>query len=490
MCDSLGRLNVNLEDMDIRGLQEAMVAGKLTSQELVAAYLLRVARYDQDGPTLKSVMEINPDAMFIAEGLDWERQHRGSRGPLHGIPVLIKDNIETGDRMHTSAGALALAQHMSAEDAFLVQRLRAAGAVILGKTNMTEWANGMSSSMWAGYSARGGQVKHPYGKFFVGGSSTGSAAAVTASFTAAAVGTETSGSILSPAVQMSVVGIKPTVGLISRSGIIPFTPSQDTAGPMAKTVTDAAILLGAMVGRDERDPATWRHEDCHVVRDYTQELDQDGLRGARIGVFCELTEAIREFGEYDEELFRQAISALEEAGAAVIRDIRIPSFHGPWEWNKLNMEFKHGLDAYLHRLPAHIPVHSLSELIEWNKLHEEEALKYGQDQLEFRDGLREPLQDKNLIRESVTDLYLARQQGIDHAIDTYQLDAILFPAYMGADICARAGYPSIAVPAGYMADGKPFGITFAGKAFAEPVLIRLAYAFEQHTQLRQNPVLG
>lgn len=213
MCDSLGRLNVNLEDMDIRGLQEAMVAGKLTSQELVAAYLLRVARYDQDGPTLKSVMEINPDAMFIAEGLDWERQHRGSRGPLHGIPVLIKDNIETGDRMHTSAGALALAQHMSAEDAFLVQRLRAAGAVILGKTNMTEWANGMSSSMWAGYSARGGQVKHPYGKFFVGGSSTGSAAAVTASFTAAAVGTETSGSILSPAVQMSVAGIKPTVGL-------------------------------------------------------------------------------------------------------------------------------------------------------------------------------------------------------------------------------------------------------------------------------------
>ncbi|AIQ11798.1 amidase family protein [Paenibacillus durus] len=481
--------NFDVEEASIFDLQDAMAHGKTTSRELVFCYLSRIAKYDQDGPQINSIMEINPDAIFIAEALDLERQRKGSRGPLHGIPILVKDNIETGDKMHTSAGALALAQHVSTEDAFLIRRLREAGAVILGKTNMTEWANGVSSTMWAGYSSKGGQVTHPYGEFFTGGSSTGSAAAVAANLAAAAIGTETSASILSPAVQMSIVGIKPTVGLISRSGIIPFSYSQDTAGPMARTVSDAAILLSALVGRDEQDPATGRNESCHTKQDYTAFLDREGLYGARIGVFCEVPEHVRESGEYDEALFNQAVSDLIKAGAEVVEQIDIPSFHGPWQWNKMNLEFKHGIENYLQHLPAHMPIHSLSELIEWNKEHAEKALKYGQDLLEFRERLTDPLKNKDYILESIMDLHLAQNEGIDYAIKRYQLDAIMFPAYIGADICAKAGYPSIAIPAGYRENGRPFGITFAGTAFSEPALIRIAYSFEQRTKHRKKPVL-
>ncbi|GGE79393.1 Asp-tRNA(Asn)/Glu-tRNA(Gln) amidotransferase A subunit family amidase [Priestia taiwanensis] len=264
------------EELTIHDIQVAMEKGDITSKELVMYYLTRIADYDQSGPALHSVLEINPDALFIAEALDHEREMKGIRDPLHGIPVLVKDNIETGDKMHTSAGTLALANYCSEEDAFLVTKLREAGAVILGKTNMTELANAMSSTMWAGYSARGGQTLNPYGdpNLFVGGSSSGSAVSVAANFTVVSVGTETDASILSPAIENSVVGIKPTVGLVSRSGIIPFTYSQDTAGPMARTVTDAAILLGVLTGGDEQDPATYRSEKV----DYTAYLDIDGLR--------------------------------------------------------------------------------------------------------------------------------------------------------------------------------------------------------------------
>ncbi|AKG33727.1 amidase family protein [Paenibacillus durus] len=488
MKDPFKMKTFDVEETSIFDLQDAMAHGKTTSRELVFCYLSRIAKYDQDGPHINSVMEINPDAIFIAEALDLERQRKGSRGPLHGIPILVKDNIETGDKMRTSAGALALAQHVSTEDAFLIRRLREKGAVILGKTNMTEWANGVSSTMWAGYSSKGGQVTHPYGEFFTGGSSTGSAAAVAASLAAAAIGTETSASILSPAVQMSIVGIKPTVGLISRSGIIPFSYSQDTAGPMARTVSDAAILLNALVGRDEQDPATWRGESCHTEQDYTAFLDREGLYGARIGVFCEVPDHVRESGEYDEALFNQAVSDLIKAGAEVVEQIDIPSFHGPWQWNKMNLEFKHGIENYLQRLPAHMPIHSLSELLEWNKEHAETALKYGQDLLEFRERLTAPLKNKDYILESIMDLHLAQNEGIDYAIKRYQLDAIMFPAYIGADLCARAGYPSIAIPAGYRENGRPFGITFAGTAFSEPALIRIAYSFEQRTKHRKKPV--
>lgn len=486
MRDPFELIPIDMEEASIHELQAAMEQGKVTSRALVFGYLSRIAKYDQDGPRINSVMEINPDAIFIAEALDLERRRKGSRGPLHGIPILVKDNIETGDKMRTSAGALALARHASSTDAYLIRRLREAGAVILGKTNMTEWANAMSSSMWAGYSARGGQVAHPYGDFFAGGSSTGSAAAVAMSFATAAVGTETSASILSPAIQMSVVGIKPTVGLISRAGVIPFSYSQDTAGPMARTVADAAVLLGALAGRDEDDPATWR-QDGDGVRDYTAFLDKEGLRGARIGIYRGVPDYVRESGEYDEGLFNQAVSELMEAGAEVFNNIDIPSFHGPWKWNKMNYEFKHGVENYLQRLPSHLPVHSLSELIAWNEEHADQALKYGQDLLIHREGLAGPLNHKDYILESLMDLYLAQDEGIDHAINRDRLDAILFPSYIGADISAKAGYPSIAVPAGYRENGRPFGITFAGGAFSEPALIRIAYAFEQRTQLRKKP---
>lgn len=481
-------MNFDVEEASILELQNAMEQGELTSRELVFCYLSRIAEYDQDGPKINSIMEINPDAIFIAEALDIERQNKGSRGPLHGIPVLVKDNIETGDKMHTSAGALALAQHVCTNDAFLIRRLRAAGAVILGKTNMTEWANGISSAMWAGYSSKGGQVAHPYGDFFAGGSSTGSAAAAAMSFAAAAVGTETSASILSPATQMSIVGIKPTVGLISRSGLIPFSYSQDTAGPMAKTVSDAAVLLNALAGRDEHDPATWRNDSA--IQDYTAFLDKNGLQGARIGVFGEVPDEFRESGEFNQELFDQAVCELITAGAEVVENIDIPSFKGPWQWNKINSEFKHGVDNYLQRLPAHMPIHSLSELVEWNDKNADTALKYGQDLLKFRAEITNPLKSKDYIMESVMDLYLAQNEGIDYAVNRYQLEAIMFPAYIGADICAKAGYPSIAIPAGYGANGRPFGVTFAGKAFTEPALIRLAYSFEQATKQRKKPVFS
>ncbi|QHW34792.1 amidase [Paenibacillus rhizovicinus] len=487
MANTFTLHNLDIEEASIAELQHAMEEGRLTSKELVFGYLARIAAYDQAGPRIHAVLEINPDAIFIAEALDMERQQIGARGPLHGIPILVKDNIETGDKLSTSAGALALEQHRCDEDAFLIRRLREAGAVILGKTNMTEWANAMSSSMWAGYSSRGGQVAHPYGEFFRGGSSTGSAAAVAMNFAAAAVGTETSASILSPAIQMSIVGIKPTVGLVSRTGIIPFSYSQDTAGPMARTVADAAFLLNGLIGRDEQDPATCRDRSMAVKRDYSAYLDENGLRGARIGVFCEVPEQVRNGGEYDETLFQQAVNDVRAAGAEIVEEIRIPSFHGPWKWNKMNLEFKHAIDRYLHRLPAHMPIHSLTELIRWNKEHEDRALKYGQDGLEYRDSLSNPLRNSDYIQESFQDLQLAQNEGIDHALREYRLDAILFPSYIGADLSAKAGYPSIAVPAGFQGNGRPFGITFAGTAFSEPTLIRLAYAYEQRTKHRVKP---
>lgn len=357
------------KELTIHDIQIAMKDGKLTSKELVMYYLHRIAKYDQDGPKLNSILEINPDAIFIAEALDHERKTKGVRGLLHGIPVLLKDNIETNDSMHTSAGTIALEQNISSEDAFLVKKLREAGAIIIGKANMTELANGMSFEMWAGYSARGGQTINPYGTgkddMFVGGSSTGSAIAVAANLTVLSVGTETDASILSPAVQNSVVGVKPTVGLISRRGIIPFTYSQDTAGPFARTVTDAAILLGSLTGVDEVDAATLKSEG-RTEQDYTTYLDVNGLTGAKIGVFNNAPEDYFESGEYDEKLFEESIQVLRNEGATVIEDIDIPFFHREWSWGVPLYELKHSLDNYLSKLPSNIPVHSISELIDFN----------------------------------------------------------------------------------------------------------------------------
>lgn len=489
MEHSFGLTKLNSEEATILELQDAMNKGEVTSRELIMYYMYRIATFDQSGPMINSIMEINPDAIFIAEALDQERKLLGARSPLHGVPVLLKGNIETNDKMHTNAGALALENHVSSRDAFLVQKLRNAGAIILGKTNLTEWANGMSSSkMWAGYSSIGGQTKNPYGDYFPGGSSTGSGASVAANFATIAVGTETSASILSPSVQNAIVGIKPTVGLISRSGIIPWSNSQDTAGPMARTVTDAAILLGALTGKDESDPATWKNE--HSNMDYTAFLDKDGLSNATIGIFRNVPpEKYRDIGEYDERLFNDAVAKLKDSGANVIEDIEIPSFYREWEYKKKNFEFKHSIENYLQSLPAQFPIHSLKELIEWNEQNTEKALKYGQDSLKNQLQLDNPLKSQKYILESITDLYFSQNMGIDHALQKYGLDTILFPSYVGADICARAGYPSIAVPAGFQDNGRAFGITFAGTAFSEPTLIRIAFAFEQKTNHRRMPDL-
>ncbi|MFD2444257.1 amidase family protein [Bacillus sp. CGMCC 1.16607] len=478
------------EELTINEIQVAMEKGEITSRELVLYYLSRIANIDQDSPKINSILEINPHAIFIAEGLDQERKTKGVRGPLHGIPVLLKDNIETCDSMHTSAGTIFLENYLSSKDAFLVKKLRAAGAIILGKTNMTELANGMSSEMWAGYSSRGGQTLNPYGpgEFFVGGSSSGSATSVAANLTVLSIGTETDASILSPAVQNSVVGIKPTVGLISRSGIIPFTYSQDTAGPIARSVTDAAILLGALTGVDPQDPATFKSEGIAEM-DYTKYLQKDGLKGARIGVFKDVPESYFMPGEYDKRLFNEVIQTFRKEGAEVIEEIEIPSFHREWSWGVNFYELKHSFENFLTGLPSHYPIHSFSELIQFNQMHEEKALKYGQDKLEHRDGLSNTLRDSDYLIAKIEDLYFSQEQGLDFALKKYNLDAILFPAYIGSTISAKAGYPTIALPAGYMENGRPFGITLASGAFSEGVLIKLGFSFEQATKHRKRPKL-
>lgn len=347
--------------------------------------------------------------------------------------------------------------------------------------------------MWAGYSARGGQTINPYGTgeddMFVGGSSTGSAIAVAANFTVVSVGTETDGSILSPAVQNSVVGIKPTVGLISRRGIIPFTYSQDTAGPFARTVTDAAILLGSLTVVDEKDVATHKSKGI-AEHDYTKYLDVNGLNGAKIGVYSNAPKEYYESGEYDEKLFKKTIEVLRSEGATVVEDIDIPSFHREWSWGVSLYELKHSLDNYLSKLPSTIPVHSISELMEFNENIAERALKYGQTKLERRKDVPNTLRNPEYINARLEDIYFSQEQGIDFALEKYNLDAILFPSYIGSTICAKAGYPSIAIPAGYMEGGRPFGITLASTAFSEGTLIKLAYAFEQATNHRKIPGLS
>lgn len=470
----------------IAELQEAMEEGALTAERLTALYLERIEAYDRQGPAINSVLEVNPDAMAIARSLDEERARSGARGPLHGIPVLLKDSIDTCDRMRTSAGSLALADSFAERDAFLVRRLRQAGAVLLGKTNMTEWANFMSSNMPAGYSSRGGQTLNPYGPgtCFVGGSSSGSAAAVAAGFAAAAIGTETSGSILSPAVQNAIVGIKPTVGLVSRAGVIPIAHSQDTPGPMARNVACAAAVLGAIAGSDPDDPAT-ADSVGRVPSDYTAFLDAEGLRGARIGV------PRHYYAKLDEPklaLMARAIDVLRSRGAVVVDPVEIPSATAKWGRQVLRHEFKHDLNAYLARLHPRVPVHSLRELIAFNRERAETMLRYGQDVLEWSEETSGTLREPAYLEARRRDLELATVRGIDHAMKEHRLDALLFPGAKGSDIAARAGYPSIAVPCGFV-DGVPYGLTFTGMAYSEPVLIRLAYAYEQATRHRVPPVL-
>lgn len=474
-----------LIEATIDDMQQGMEEGKLTSRDLVLMYFDRITRIDKDGAKINSVLELNPDALQIAEALDAERKQKGSRGPLHGIPVLLKDNIDTHDKMHTSAGSIALANHIAAEDSFVAKQLRQAGAVILGKANMTEWANFMTEGMPSGYSSRGGQVLNPYGAdFSIGGSSSGSGASVAANLTAVAIGTETSGSIISPAGQNSVVGIKPTVGLISRTGIIPIAHSQDTAGPIARTVSDAAILLGALVGIDDQDLITQTSKG-HSHTDYTQFLDRNGLQGARIGV---VTSMYDKLSEEEVALMKSAADALRAQGAIVIDGVEIPSLKENWSYDVLVYEFKPDLNHYLSQVGPHVPVHSLEDVIAYNNEHADVALKYGQTLLETSQKTSGTLTEATYINNRERDLYLSMEQGIDYAMNEHSLDALLFPGTWGSSISCKAGYPQLTVPGGYTSKG-PLGVTFIAGAYSEPTLIKLGYAFEQATKHRVAPVL-
>lgn len=480
-----------LLEADITAMQAAMGTGEISSVELVRRYMERIEKY---GPIVNAVLEINPDALDIARMLDEERAARGSRGPLHGIPMLVKDNIDTGDRMRTSAGSVAMAESLAKQDAFIAAQLRQAGVVILGKANMTEWSNFMSSRMPAGYSSRGGQVLNPYGPgLFVSGSSSGSAAATAASFAAATIGTETAGSIVGPASQHSVVGIKPTVGLLSRAGIIPISSSQDTPGPIARSVADAAIILGAMTGVDDRDPAM-RTEARRACADYTPFLDAAFLKQARIGI------PRHYYNQLDAErlaLMEAAIAAFRRAGATVIDPVELHVEQLPWNNDVITYEFKHGINAYLSQLPPSASVRSLSQLIAYDERHAEIAAKYGQDVLELSEA--NTLTDEEYARKKQEYSVLARTRGIDYVLEQHRLDALMLPGDVdGMYIAARLGYPLISVPAGFVrtgtidADGDPtkgpFGVVFSAGAYSEPTLIKIAYGYEQATRHRCPPL--
>ena len=479
-------------EADIQALQQAMELGSTSSEKIVQAYIDRIHTFDGK---IRSVLEINPEAVEIARALDLERKATGSRGMLHGIPILLKDNIDTADQMHTSAGSITLAHSFASQDSMVAAQLRAAGAVLLGKTNMTEWAGFMSVDIWAGYSSRGGLTLNPYGpgELFVGGSSSGSAAAITANFGAAAIGTETSGSIISPASQNSVVGIKPTVGLIRQDGIVPIAFSQDSAGPMARTVTDAAIVLDALVDR-----GVWQHRSYDTEdgdRKYTSSLDTAFLKQARIGIPRHYYQHL----DKDRlEVIEAAIYVLRQQGATIIDPVHLPCEDAHWDVNVMRYEFKHGLNDYLSRLPEHIPVHSLAEVIAFNEQHAEKALKYGQGTLIWAEETSGTLTEQEYLDSLRYNKEMAGEHGIDHALNEHQLDALLFlGSEGGSDLAARAGYPIITVPGGYAKEGViapggyitkgPQGISFVGAAWSEPTLIRIAFGFEQATQHRIPP---
>ena len=488
------------EDSTIAELQDAMAEGRHGARSITESYLQRIERIDKRGPAVNAVAEINPDALAIADALDAERRATGPRGPLHGIPVLLKDNIDTADRMATTAGSLALAGSIAPEDAFVARRLREAGVVILGKTNLSEWANFRSTRSSSGWSARGGQTRNPYAlDRNPSGSSAGSAVAVAASMCAAAIGTETSGSIVSPATVNGLVGIKPTVGLIGRSGIIPISHSQDTAGPLARTVADAAAVLGALTGTDPRDDAT-QASTGKAHADYTRFLDPRGLDGARIGV------ARNFFGRHErvDALMELAIAEMERQGATIVDPADIVTagdLHRP-EYLVLLYEFKAGLNAYLAGLDAAAPVRSLAEVIAFNEANRDTEMPYfGQEHL-LRAEEKGPLTSTEYTEALEASRRLARVDGIDATLAANRLDAIVAPtggpAWVTDPVCgdrdlggsaspaAVAGYPNVTVPAGFV-HGLPVGISFMGAAYSEPTLIRLAYAFEQATKHRRPP---
>ena len=489
-----------LDELSLLDIATGLRGGKWTSSNLVELYLRRIQEVDRSSPRLNAVVEVNPDAMSLARQLDRERKAEHVRGPLHGIPILIKANIETGDRMGTTAGSLALADWHPPHDAFVIARMRAAGALILGKTNLSEWANFRSTHSTSGWSGCGGQTLNPYAlDRNPSGSSSGSGVAVSANLCVAAIGTETDGSVTSPSSINGIAGIKPTVGLVSRSGIIPISASQDTAGPMARTVGDLAILLSAMTGVDPQDPVTGSRQGrlCH---DYSRFLDPRGLRGARLGV-------ARKFFENDAPLDRflsVCIEVLKKAGAEVIDPADLPT-HGQMdapEMEVLLYEFKDGLNRYLARIPHGSTARSLKELIVYNEQNRESEMPIFDQELFIQSEAKGPLSETKYKRARASCLHLARKNGIDAVISKYKLDALVTltsgPAWYTDWIdgdrdtggCttppAVAGYPHITVPAGFHY-GLPIGLSFFGASFSEPTLFKLAYSWEQETKSRRKP---
>ncbi len=491
---------LDLSEASIADLSGRMASGELSSRRITQWYLDRIAAIDDAGPMLNAVVEINPDALAIADALDAERAAGTLRGPLHGIPVLIKDNIDTGDRMHTTAGSLALAGHVAGSDAFVARRLRDAGAVILGKTNLSEWANFRSNDSSSGWSSRGGQTRNPYAlDRNPCGSSSGTGAAISASLATVGVGTETDGSIVCPASANGLVGIKPTLGLVSRTGIIPIAASQDTAGPMARSVADAAVLLGVLRGVDPDDPAT-AASASHAAIDLAAALDANALRGKRIGV-------VREFFGFHPRVdaaLETAIATLKAQGAEIVDPVPLPNFntYGAQEFTVLLHEFKHGLEQYLATRAPDAPVRNLAELIEFNRREAARTMPwFGQDILEAANA-KGPLTDPEYLKALADAKRLAGPEGIDAALAAHRLDALLGPSngpawttdWVNGDSfgggssqpAAVAGYPNITVTAGFV-HGLPIGISFFGGAWSEPTLIGIAHAFEQAQRARRAP---
>lgn len=490
----------DLDEATITELQQGMKSGKFTARSLAEKYLARIDAVDKHGPTVNSVIEVNPDALPLADSLDKEFKQKGPRGPLHGLPILIKDNIDTADRMSTTAGSLALVGAKPPKDSFLVQKLRQAGALILGKTNPSEWANIRSSHSTSGWSGRGGLTRNPYAlDRNPCGSSSGSGAAASANLSAGAIGTETDGSIVCPSSANGIVGIKPTVGLVSRAGVIPISHTQDTAGPMCRTVTDAAILLGALTGSDPDDPAT-AASSGHSLTEYTQFLDPNGLRGARIGVVRKY------FGFNDavDALMEKSLDLLKKQGATLVDPANIDTIgkFGESELTVFLYELKADLNAYLARLGPSAPVHTLKDIIDFNDRNREKELPYFGQDVFLKSQEKGLLTEKEYLDAIENCRKLSRSQGIDAVMDKFKLDALVAPtggpAWITDLICgdnsgggsssaaAVAGYPSVTLPAGFIFS-LPVGISFFGRAWSEPSLIKLAYSFEQASKVRKPP---
>jgi len=489
-----------LDELSIAELQKAMESGEYSARRISELYVGRIEQIDRSGPTLRSILEINPDALEIASDLDRERKEKGPRGPLHGIPVVLKDNLDTADQMTTTAGSLALSGSIPPRDSFVAQCLREAGAVILAKANLSEWANFRSTKSSSGWSARGGQCRNPYVlDRNPCGSSSGSAVAVSAQLCTVAIGTETDGSIVCPSHANGVVGLKPTVGLVSRAGIIPISHSQDTAGPITRTVADAALVLDAIAGFDPRDPATEAYSRFAGNR-FGLELSSEGLKGARIGI------ARQFFGFHDQvdKLMEAAILEMRSLGAQVIDPSDIPTRgeFGDSEFTVMLYEFKANLNAYLKALGPAAPVRSLEDIVEFNVQHSDAEMQFFGQEI-FLEALKKgPLTSKEYQNALERNHRLARTEGIDFVLDRDRLDAIVAPTggpawktdLINGDpssggssgFAAVAGYPNVTVPLGFI-KGLPVGISFFGRAWSEASLLKFAYAFEQATESRAKP---